>query len=172
MSKYLDHNGLLYLWSKIKAQLDGKVDRSEGMGLSSQDYTAAEKSKLASLENYVLPAATAGTLGGVRVGTGLTVHDGVLSASGGGTAESVAWNNVTGKPELALKSDIAGVYRYRGSVAGYASLPAEDRAPGDVWNTEDTGMNYAWDGAAWDELGQLLEIASISNGEIDALFTG
>ena len=30
-------------------------------------------------------------------------------------------------------------------------------------------MNYAWTGTAWDALGQLLEIQSITNGEIDAI---
>lgn len=32
--------------------LDGKVDKEEGKGLSTNDYTTAEKNKLASLENY------------------------------------------------------------------------------------------------------------------------
>ena len=59
MSKYLDTNGLLYVWSKIKALLSGKVDKAEGKGLSTNDYTAADKAKLDALENYTLPAATA-----------------------------------------------------------------------------------------------------------------
>lgn len=33
---------------------------------------------------YVLPTASADTLGGVKVGSGLSITDGVLSASGGG----------------------------------------------------------------------------------------
>lgn len=35
-----------------KLDLDGKVDKVAGKGLSENDYTTAEKSKLASLENY------------------------------------------------------------------------------------------------------------------------
>ena len=33
-------------------------------------------------ESYTLPAASANTLGGVKVGSGLTITDGVLSADG------------------------------------------------------------------------------------------
>lgn len=47
---------------------------------------------------YTLPTASAFTLGGVKVGSGLAISNGVLSATGGGEADSVAWGNVTGKP--------------------------------------------------------------------------
>ena len=48
---------------------------------------------------YVLPTASATTLGGIKVGAGLTIISGVLSATGGGTADSVDWSNITSKPE-------------------------------------------------------------------------
>lgn len=163
MSKYLDTNGLLYVWNKLKTMFDGKVDKAEGKGLSANDYTTEDKEKLAGLTNYTLPAASAETLGGVKVGAGLTVADGVLSC------KSATWDEIAGKPDLALKSDITGLYKYKGSVASVAALPAEDNAEGDVWNVEATGMNYAWDGEKWDALGQLFEIEAITNTEIDAL---
>lgn len=47
---------------------------------------------------YTLPTASATTLGGVKVGSGLAISNGVLSATGSGEADSVAWGNVTGKP--------------------------------------------------------------------------
>ena len=47
---------------------------------------------------YSLPTASATTLGGVKVGSGLAISNGVLSATGGREADSVAWGNVTGKP--------------------------------------------------------------------------
>ncbi len=56
MSKYLDNDGLLYLWQKIKAKfatitdLSGKVDKVDGKGLSTNDYTTAEKNKLSGIE--------------------------------------------------------------------------------------------------------------------------
>lgn len=169
MSKYLDSNGLLYLWGKIKALVGGKVDKVEGKGLSANDFTTEEKTKLAGLENYTLPAATADTLGGVKVGAGLAISGGVLSATGGGTADSVDWSNIQNKPDVALKSDLTSVYKYKGSKVNYAALPESGNEVGDVWNVEDTGMNYAWTGTAWDALGESFSIESITNAEIDAI---
>lgn len=63
--------------------ISGKVDKVTGKGLSTEDFTTAEKSKLAGLESYALPVASADTLGGVKVGEGLSISDGVLSVSGG-----------------------------------------------------------------------------------------
>lgn len=172
MSKYLDSNGLLYLWGKIKALAGGKVDKVEGKGLSTNDFTTEDKNKLTGLENYTLPAATAETLGGVKVGSGLSIIGGVLAATGGGTADSVDWSNIQNKPDVALKSDLTSVYRYKGSVENFASLPAQDNVTGDVWNVESTGMNYAWDGEKWDPLGETFEIQSITNAEIDTIVAG
>ena len=46
-----------------------------------------------------VPIASATQLGGVIVGAGLSItENGVLSATGGGTADSVEWNNVLDKP--------------------------------------------------------------------------
>ena len=46
-----------------------------------------------------LPIASSTQLGGVKVGAGLSVtENGVLSATGGGTADAVEWNNVLDKP--------------------------------------------------------------------------
>ena len=53
-------------------------------------------------EAYVLPIANQNTLGGIKVGAGLSITaEGVLSATGGGTADSVNWENVVGKPTFA-----------------------------------------------------------------------
>lgn len=100
--KFLDLNGLLYFWNKVKSYVDtadsNKVDKVSGKQLSTNDYTNEEKQKLAGLNNYVLPTASAETLGGVKVGAGLKMTGDVLSATGGGTADAVAWENVIGKP--------------------------------------------------------------------------
>ena len=45
-------------------------------------------------EPYELPVASATALGGVKVGSGLSITDGVLSATGGGTADSVDWSKI------------------------------------------------------------------------------
>lgn len=71
--------------------------------------------------------------------------------------------------EYALKSDISGVYKYKGSKADYAALPVTGNTVGDVWNTEDTGNNYAWTGSAWDALGGTVTIESVTSEEIDTM---
>ena len=57
-----------------------KVDKVEGKGLSTNDYTTPEKNKLAAIEaeanKYILPAATASALGGVKIGSNITLADG------------------------------------------------------------------------------------------------
>ena len=49
-AKFLDSNGLLYLWSKIKSLVSNKVDKVDGKGLSTNDYTTTEKNKLSGIE--------------------------------------------------------------------------------------------------------------------------
>ena len=73
-------------YAALIAAIAGKVDKVDGMGLSHNDYTDAEKTKLAGIEaganNYVLPAATSSTLGGVKQGANVTIAlDGTLSAT-------------------------------------------------------------------------------------------
>lgn len=48
--KYLDYNGLAYLWEKIKSLASTKQDKETGKGLSSNDYTSDDKAKLANVE--------------------------------------------------------------------------------------------------------------------------
>lgn len=81
--------------------IQSKVDKVDGFGLSSNDYTSQEKTKLAGLSNYTLPTASDIVKGGIKVGTGLTMNGEVLSATGGGMADSVEWDNVLSKPEFA-----------------------------------------------------------------------
>ena len=60
-----------------------KVDKVEGKGLSTNDYTTAEKQKLAGIEananNYTLPKASSSVLGGVKTGSNITNTDGTIS---------------------------------------------------------------------------------------------
>lgn len=97
--KYVDEVAMSHAVVKIKELLEDKVNTEEGKGLSSNDYTTAEKEKLAGLENYVLPTASTEVAGGVKVGAGLQMNEeGVLSVTGGGTADAVEWANVQSKP--------------------------------------------------------------------------
>ena len=88
-----------------------QVRNNIGAGTSSfdGDYNSLTNkptipSKTSQLDNdsgYItdIPIASATQLGGVKIGAGLSVtENGVLSATGGGTADSVEWNNVLDKP--------------------------------------------------------------------------
>lgn len=67
-----------------QAALNNKVDKEDGKKLSTNDYTTAEKTKLAGIaenaNNYSLPTASTSILGGIKVGTNLSINNGVLSS--------------------------------------------------------------------------------------------
>lgn len=68
------------------------------------DTTYATKEELP--DSYTLPIASASTLGGIKVGAGLSINaeSGVLSATGGGTADAVDWSNVESRPFNSVSS--------------------------------------------------------------------
>lgn len=86
--KYLDEAGAAYLVRKILALLNLKANAEEGKGLSEENFTSSLKTKLEGLENYSLPTANSNTLGGIKVGSGLSIdQNGALSAAGGGDSD-------------------------------------------------------------------------------------
>ena len=58
-----------------------------------------------------------------------------------------------------VDSKVSSVYKIKGSVANYASLPTGNLTVGDVYNLSDTGDNYVWDGTAWDKLGGTVDLS-------------
>lgn len=58
----LDKTGLTRLWQHIVARLGTKVDKVEGKGLSTNDFTTEEKNKLAAIENEATKTIVDGTL--------------------------------------------------------------------------------------------------------------
>lgn len=120
--KYIDQNAFLYIWQKITNIF---VKKESGKGLSTNDYTTEDKNKLAQLENYSLPTASATVKGGIKVGTGLTMDGEVLSVAGGGTANSVDWSNITNKPDLNEKVNTSVL----GQANGVATLDESGKVP-------------------------------------------
>ena len=104
-----------------------KVDKVEGKGLSTNDYTTPEKNKLAAIEaeanKYVLPAATASALGGVKIGSNITLAD-------GGTI-SITKANVTG----ALGVDPTTTYVKKAGDTMTGSLFIETTSKINLYNT-------------------------------------
>lgn len=58
---------------------------------------------------------------------------------------------------------VSSLYKYKGSVADYAHLPSTGQVTGDVWNVIDSGINYAWTGSAWDDIGGVEALATALN---------
>ena len=58
---------------------------------------------------------------------------------------------------------VSAVYKFKGSVDNFASLPSTGQIVGDVWNVTDTGINYAWTGTVWDDIGGVEALATASN---------
>lgn len=69
----------------------------------------------------------------------------------------------------ALKSDIEQVYRYKGSVTSYNALPSDGNRIGDVFDTEDTGIDYVWTGESWDAIGGVSDVQKITNSDINEI---
>lgn len=104
--------------SNVQTQLDKKLEKAPvtsvnnkigAVQLNASDVGALPDtiiipSKTSQLDNdsgFItdVPIASTTQLGGVKVGAGLSVtQDGTLSATGGGTADAVEWNNVLDKP--------------------------------------------------------------------------
>ena len=104
-----------------------KVDKVEDKGLSTNDYTTPEKNKLAAIEaeanKYVLPAATASALGGVKIGSNITLAN-------GGTI-SITKANVTG----ALGVDPTTTYVKKAGDTMTGSLFIETTSEINLYNT-------------------------------------
>lgn len=81
----------------MNSALGNKVDKVSGKVLSTNDYTTAEKNKLAgiaaSANNYSLPAATSSVLGGVKTSTGITNSSGTISVTYGTAAGTACQGN-------------------------------------------------------------------------------
>ena len=86
--KILDSSGLKYLLSKIKSLLSGKADKSttlSGYGITNA-YTKTETDTAINNVKYTLPNATSSVLGGVKVGTNISVSSGTISVANGSTS--------------------------------------------------------------------------------------
>lgn len=118
----LDKTGLTRLWQHIVARLGTKVDKVEGKGLSTNDFTTEEKNKLAAIES----------------GATKTIVDDALNTSSTNPVQNAAVanavndiNNRLGESSVsdqivAYASPISHTHNYAGSSsAGGAATSAE-----------------------------------------------
>ena len=100
------------------------VAKEAGKGLSTNDYTTAEKAKL----------------DGVETGAQVNVLEGISIV--GGAALQVDSGTKVASLDLspyALKSDLTSALIYKGSRDTFAELPSSGNSNGDVWNVKIAG---------------------------------
>jgi len=68
-----------------------------------------------------------------------------------------------------VDSKLTSAMHYKGSVATVADLPSSGNQTGDFYNVTATGENYAWTGSVWDATGSIVDLAAITNSEIDTV---
>lgn len=166
-----------------QAEFEKKVDKVEGKGLSDQNYTLAEKQKLAGVEegaeaNTVESVANktgAVTLDKSDVGLGNVDNtadlDKPISTAAQGALDGKADKATTlsgyGIGDAYTKNEVdnivSSVYKFRGNVATFGDLPSTGQVVGDVYNVLDSGINYAWDGTGWDDIGGVEALATAAN---------
>lgn len=184
--KYLNDTGLGHLISKIKSLLADKVDVVEGKGLSTNDYTTAEKTKLGALPTKSdLDTSLGGKVDKVS-GKGLSTNDyttaektklsGIAEGAEVNVISTIKVNNTALTPSskavnidltgYALKSDIASVYKVKGSTTWAVLIAKTDAQVGDVYNVTDKGgANYVCTVAqtagadSWDKLGETVDLS-------------
>ena len=169
---YLDENGLLYFWGKVKARITASVPtktsqltNDSGFATTSaipaasanapkMDGTAAIGSSAKyAREDHVHPTDTSRA-----AASALTSHTG-NSTVHITAAERANWNSAYNRTQ-----QLGSALSYKGSCA-YADLPASP-ATGDTWNVTDAhgnvpaGTNWAWNGEAWDALGGDVDLSA------------
>lgn len=157
-----DATGTLYARvAKNTADISTKVDKVDGKGLSTEDYTTAEKNKLT----------------GIAAGAQVNVIETVNVKDTSGTTPLTASDKAItiDLSKFALAASVASPLNYKGSKDTLAELPADAKA-GDVWNVKEAfkvnerpypaGTNVVWVAAEggvaahWDPLGGELDLSA------------
>jgi hypothetical protein len=114
--------------------LTGTVSITGGAGVTVS--TASSSITIAAAGSYVLPTATDSVLGGIKVGSGLTITDGVLAASGG---SGLSWSSAPASPTA---SGTAGQISYDSSGHFYVCTAANTwlRAALSTWDSDATAF--------------------------------
>ena len=115
------------------------LTKTEASSTYATQATVANKADASALANYA-------SLAGAAFTGAITVQE-PTAASNPATKQYV-------------DSAVSSVYKYKGSVANQSALPSSNQTIGDVYNVEDTGDNFAWDGTQWDKLAGTVDLSS------------
>lgn len=129
-----------------------KVDKVNGKGLSTNDYTTAEKEKLAGI--------AAGAEVNVQSDWNATTGDAAIlnkptTLAGYGITDAMTASEI----ESAINTAITSVFSYKGTKATVSALPSSGNTVGDVWHVTADGGEYVWNGTAWQELGSAIDLS-------------
>lgn len=177
--KYLNNTGLQYYHNRIKTIFADKseipTDLSDLTNTGNDPYATEsyvdenggkiDKIKVNNVEqtitdktvNITVPEDISDLNDDVGIQTATDVASAISTALANGNDPYQTESDVDGKISTAISS----VYRYKGSVATYNDLPASGNTTGDVWDVQDTGINYAWNGTGWDPLGASIDTSTL-----------
>lgn len=161
----------------VDSKLDTKVDKEEGKGLSTNDYSDNDRQKVSNIVDYVTTmrsTASMNTMGlsldkknvitGSIYTTGSITFNSASSKSAGVLTASY-FEKLDALPsaeelDQKINTAIGSVYRVKGSVANYEALPKQNVNIGDVYNLEDTGANYVATSTTpdWDKLSETVDL--------------
>ena len=177
MAKYLDMDGLVYLWTQIKNKLSTKVDAVSGKGLSTNDYTTTEKNKLSGIatgaqvnvietikvnNTALTPSSKAVNVtiptkvSDLTNDSGYTTNTGTITGvSANGT--SVATSGVANIP--AASTSAYGVTKLSSSISStsnaFAATSSAVKTAYDLANTVDTAITNIQNGTTLDSFGDV-----------------
>lgn len=129
----------------VDSKLDTKVDKIPGKQLSTNDYTTEDKTKLA----------------GIAAGAEVNVNADWNAESGDAQILNKPTIITEEQVDQKINTAIGSVYKVKGSVANYESLPKDNVTIGDVYNLEDTGANYVATSTTpdWDKLSETVDLS-------------
>ena len=181
VSGYNEHleDTTIHVTSSDKTIWSGKQDLITGAAttITSSDLTANKalvSDASGKVDASTVTATELGYLSGVTSAIQTQLNSKAAAAT---TLAGYGISDAYTKTELDGK--ISSVYKYKGTVANYESLPSTELTEGDVYNVADTGDNYAWVAANgetagfWDKLAGNVDLSAYRTASdqdtIDAL---
>ncbi|MGN1480301.1 hypothetical protein [Porcipelethomonas sp.] len=181
MGKYLDSNGLLYLWSKITSAISNavsvKVNKEDGKELSSNDYTDEEKAKLADLKKITVDSEidveSLNPVENKAVSAALeTKADKSLIGSANGIASLDADGKVPSSQLPSYVDDVVEGYYYSNNFytdSSHTNLITGETSK--IYVDMDTNLSYRFGGNMY-VLITSSDMTPITNAEIDTISAG
>jgi hypothetical protein len=162
----------------VDSKLDTKVDKEEGKGLSTNDYSDNDRQKVSNIVDYVTAMRSTTSMNTM----GLSLDKKNVITGSIYTTGSITFNSASSKSagvltasyfekldalpsadelDQKINTAIGSVYRVKGSVANYEALPKDNVTIGDVYNLEDTGANYVATSTTpdWDKLSETVDLS-------------